>query len=91
MARSLIGQLKVPTFSEWRERETRVDVATHAAYCIGSAHGDSSPAVQCIYDKVLSDDAVYAEWRRGYDSDKAERERQFSAPAVGIDDSDIPF
>jgi hypothetical protein len=46
----------------------REDVESFAAYCVGSCHGDWSPKVDEIKEKVRSDPAVYAhyleQWRR---------------------------
>jgi hypothetical protein len=58
--RRLIGQLKVPSFAEWQEREKRTDVALFAAY----------EKIGYDYDAVLTDDAVYRKALERYEQEK---------------------
>jgi len=61
--RARIGRVKAPSIRDFKALETRLDVATYAGYCMGSAHGDFSVEAESEYERVLTDDIVFADWR----------------------------
>jgi len=76
--RALIGRLKVPTFAEWKAYSERAEVARYAM-CTAAAEG--------VYDQVLTDDAVFAEWLPKYQQDRRKLFDQSGRPL----DGDFPF
>ena len=78
--RGLIGQLKVPSYTDWEAQEDRANIAHDAQDETGS--GD-------VYKQVMEDDAAYHEWRQKA-KDRLERggePRNSSNP----EDLDLPF
>lgn len=56
---------------------SREDVATFAAWCVGSCHGDDDQRVELVRTRVMNDGQVFAYW-------KAEHARYIASRAEGV-------
>jgi hypothetical protein len=72
--RALIGRLRVPSFAEYGRFNERVRIAERAAEMCNS---------QTEYERVLTDDSVFAQWRERF-----ERSRREGAAARAAFDRD---
>lgn len=58
----------------------RESVASFAAWCMGSAHGDWDPRVAEEHQRVLADPAVYRRWRAEWLAFEAARRAPVNPP-----------